>query len=159
MSVVLQVPYKSLFSTLFACICGGGAALAAAALWGVLVCCATEQRFGVEGICVGLLVGLAMRCVNHTRTAFTAMMAALLSGVGCVLGDLFVIYALEALRAGITLEEATSVFDFGYIFSCYTRAGVGPSQKTFIFYGIAMYLGYRLNKARPLPKPQPLPQG
>jgi hypothetical protein len=75
------------------------AMLLGAALWAVITI-VTEHRFGLVAIGVGALVGLTMFSARPTSTGIAAV-AALLTVIGCALGEFLAIPAYVAHEEGI----------------------------------------------------------
>ena len=125
----------------------------AAILWGVLACIvgaaiwcvisvATGYQIGYMAIGMGFLVGYAIRVKGKGVTPVFGVLGAILALLGCVLGDVFSLIGMIAKAEGISYMETISLIDFSELMSLW--AGELMSL-TAVFYGIALYEGYKLS--------------
>ena len=117
------------------------AALVGAAAWaGITV--ATGYQIGFMAIGVGILVGYAVRVAGKGVTSLFGVVGAALSLLGCALGNLLAVTAIAAANDGVSLLDALPQL---------TPQLVQELMVTFfspmdlLFYGIALYEGYRLS--------------
>ena len=129
-------------SNLFLALLGGLAAAAVGAgVWG-LISATTGYQIGWMAVGVGFLVGLAVRAFGKGIDRVYGLIGGSLALLGCLAGNLLTVCILVAK------EEAIPLFDL------LGRVNVGIAlelmQVTFslmdlLFYGLAVYEGYRLS--------------
>ena len=83
------------------------AALAGAAAWG-LVTAYTEYQIGYMAIGIGFLVGFAVRLAGKGVDPSFGVLSAVLSLLGCVLGNLWTMTYFLAAKQGIPFLKAVS---------------------------------------------------
>jgi antitoxin component YwqK of YwqJK toxin-antitoxin module len=130
---------------IFAVIGGSLAALAMAILW-ALVTVATETQYGIVAIVVGLVTGSAVRYFGRGETSKYGVLGAFLSMAGCVVGNILSLYGFIAKAQSLSIPQALLQIDFARV--------VGAFPETFsamdlVFYGIAVYEGYRFSFVLP----------
>jgi hypothetical protein len=131
---------QSLFVALFA---GIAAAIVGAIAWAA-VTITTEYQIGLMAIAVGFIVGFAVRMGNGIDKIF-GILGAVLSLFGCVLGNLFSIIGFVSKQEHLSLTETISRLDYSKIPAIF-RATF--SVMDMVFYGIAVYEGYRFSFRR-----------
>ena len=115
------------------------AALAGAAVWaGVTI--ATEYQIGWMAVGIGFLVGIAVRAGGKGIDQVFGIVGAVLSLVGCVLGNLFTVAWFVSQEFGVPINEVLSGLDL--------ETAIELMSATFqvmdlLFYGLAVYFGYR----------------
>ena len=115
------------------------AALAGAGVWaGVTI--ATEYQIGWMAVGIGFLVGIAVRAGGKGIDQVFGIVGAVLSLVGCVLGNLFTVAWFVSQEFGVPINEVLSSLDF--------ETAIEMMSATFqvmdlLFYGLAVYFGYR----------------
>ena len=119
---------------------GGAASLAGAAVWaGVTV--VTGFQIGFMAIGVGFLVAFAVRSLGKGVTNTFGIVGAFWSLIGCALGNLLAVTALVAREQGVPFGSAVSQLNWDLIQQLMV-AFFSPMD--LLFYGIALYYGYRL---------------
>lgn len=115
------------------------AAVAGAGIWaGVTV--VTEYQIGWMAIGIGVLVGFAVRMTGKGISQTFGIAAALLSFVGCILGNILTITYFVAVNQDMTFMDILTQLNYPIIVEMLTT--------TFeiidvLFYGLAIYFGYR----------------
>jgi hypothetical protein len=115
------------------------AAFAGAAAWaGVTI--ATDYQIGWLAVGIGFLVGNAVRAGGKGIDQAFGIAGAVLSLVGCVLGNLFTVAWFVSQQSGVPIAEVLSGMDL--------EAAIELMSATFqvmdlLFYGLAIYFGYR----------------
>lgn len=115
------------------------AAIAGAAAWGV-VTAYTGNQIGWMAIGVGFLVGFAVRVAGKGIDPSFGVVSAVLSMLGCVLGNLWTTTYFIAAKQGVPFLKAVSQLD--------PDIAVNIMVSTFnymdvVFYGLALYFGYK----------------
>ncbi|MGE3802062.1 MAG: hypothetical protein AB7H80_13655 [Candidatus Kapaibacterium sp.] len=108
---------------------GVGAALVGAGLWAAITI-STGYQIGFMAIGVGLLVGFAVRKGGQGIEQIFGIVGASLAFLGCLLGNVF-----TALNFGWPLNSEL----FSWMFSDFMD---------FLFYGLAIYEGYKFSFRR-----------
>ena len=115
------------------------AAVVGAAVWaGVTI--ATEYQIGWMAVGIGFLVGIAVRAGGKGIDQAFGVVGAVLSLVGCALGNLFTIAWFVSQEFGVPVGEVLSGLDL--------ETAIELMSATFqvmdlLFYGLAIYFGYR----------------
>ena len=115
------------------------AALVGAAVWaGVTI--ATEYQIGWMAVGIGFLVGIAVRAGGKGIDQVFGVVGAVMSLVGCVLGNLFTLAWFVSQEFGVPVSEVLSGLD--------AESAIELMSSTFqvmdlLFYGLAIYFGYR----------------
>jgi hypothetical protein len=123
-------------------IAGGVVAAAAgAAAWGI-VTALTNYQIGWMAVGVGCLVGIAVRLFGKGVDTSFGVAGAVLALVGCLAGNLLAVCIAVSRQQQIEFLDLLSRLDPGIV--------VGVMQATFnpidlLFYGIAVYEGYRFS--------------
>lgn len=125
----------------FAVIAGLAAALVSAALWAAITV-ATGYQIGYMAIGVGAVVGFVVRRVGKGFDKIFGIAGALLSLVGCMLGNYLSMVAFYATGEGENF--------FNVLFNIETAAipdimFAGFSPMDVLFYGFAIYFGYKFS--------------
>lgn len=116
------------------------AASIGAALWAAITFY-TYYQIGWMAVGVGLLSGILVRVMGQGSTPVYGVVGGLFALLGCVAGNLLALYAMIAHGAGeplmnivtsMSLSQAVQIFREGF------------SYIDILFYGIAMYEGYRI---------------
>jgi antitoxin component YwqK of YwqJK toxin-antitoxin module len=123
----------------YAIIGGISAALIGAALWAIITV-STGYQIGYMAIGVGFLVGFAVRFFGAGVDLQYRIIGAACALLGCMLGNLFSQVWFMAEAESLGYFETLGYLDFSLIQTIY--------QETFsfmdlLFYGIAVYEGYR----------------
>ncbi|MDJ0904417.1 MAG: hypothetical protein QNI96_00250 [Woeseiaceae bacterium] len=115
------------------------AALAGAAVWaGVTI--ATDFKIGWMAVGIGFLVGIAVRAGGKGIDQVFGVAGAVLSLVGCALGNLLTVAWFVSQEYGVPVGEVLSGLDL--------ESAIELMSATFeltdvLFYGLAVYFGYR----------------
>jgi hypothetical protein len=127
---------------LAAAVIGGAiASLVGAAAWaGVTV--ATGYQIGFMAIAIGFFVGFAVRLLGKRIDPTFGVIGAVLSLLGCALGNLLAVTAIAAAHEGVTFYEAVSMLDPHLAYEL-MKAFFSPMD--LVFYAIAVYEGYKLS--------------
>jgi hypothetical protein len=124
-----------------ALLAGLGGALAGAAVWAA-VTVATGYQIGIMAVGIGFLVGYAVRLVGKGVSQVFGWIGAGLSLLGCASGNLLALCAMVAREHGIALADVLAGLDASLIRELMIATF---SPMDLLFYGIAVYEGYRLS--------------
>jgi hypothetical protein len=125
---------------IFGVVAGSIACLLGAAVWaGVTV--ATGYQIGFMAIGVGFLVGFAIRVAGKGITSVFGVLGAILSLLGCALGNLLAVTSIVAQNDGASFLAAVAQLT-PELMQRLMVASFSPMD--LLFYGIALYEGYRL---------------
>ena len=129
----------------FAIMAGLGAAIVMAILWAVITV-VTNYQIGYMAIAVGLAVGVAVRFAGKGIDKIYAIIGAVGAVLGCVLGNFLSQVGFISQDPEVTL----SYFGVLKLFLSNMDVIVEVMQETFspidlLFYGIAIYEGYRFS--------------
>ena len=132
------------------------AAVAGASAWAAITA-ATEYQIGWMAIGVGFLVGFAMKTVGKGIDPIFGYAGAALSLIGCALGNYFTVAWFVSAQEGIGFLELLSSLGPAEIVELMSLT-FDPMD--LLFYGIAVYFGYRysfrvLVPAAPAAEPGP----
>lgn len=116
------------------------AAITGGIVWAV-VTVTTEFQIGFMAIGVGLLVGFAVR-LGHGRTQVFALTGAVLALLGCLLGNFLSMVGFFAKAQHVDVFTALSAVDLAKVPTVMTQAF---DVMDLVFYGIAVYEGYRFS--------------
>ncbi len=123
----------------YALIGGLIAVLISAVIWAVITV-ATEYQIGYMALAVGLLVGFTVRFFGAGIDKKFGYLGAVLSLLGCLLGNLLSQVGFIAQYQSLGYFETITYLDFSTILSIYKDSF---SPMDLLFYGIAVYEGYR----------------
>lgn len=136
----LEQRLRSEQNLLAGAVAGLAASLAGAAAWaGVTV--ATGYQIGFMAIGIGLLVGWAVRAAGKGLTSVFGVVGAALALLGCALGNLLAVTAIVAGNDGVALLDALPQLTPSLAAELMV-ASFSPMDV--VFYGIALWEGYRL---------------
>lgn len=123
----------------YALIGGTLAALISAVLWAEITI-AMERQIGFMAIGIGFIVGYAVRFFGAGVDAKFGYLGAVLSLLGCMVGNLFTQVGFIANQESLSYLEVVSYLDLAIT----TEIIVDTFQPMdLLFYGIAIYEGYR----------------
>jgi hypothetical protein len=125
-------------------IAGVVAAGVGAILWAVITV-TTEFQIGFMAIGVGFLVGIAVRRVGKGVDTIFGLTGAVLALVGCAAGNLLAICGLLAKHNNLPFFTVLSGLEFELVKNLMV-ASFSPMD--LLFYGIAVYEGYKLSFRR-----------
>lgn len=125
----------------FAILACVGAALAGAVVW-ALVTVTTKYQIGYMAVGVGFLVGFANRYFGKGIDKTFGFLGAAFAFLGCLLGNFLSIAYLAGGELGVSGLQIVKVLGVGNIFSIYFE-NISPID--FLFYGLAIYEGYRFS--------------
>jgi len=123
---------------------GLAAALAGAGAWG-LITGITHIQIGWMAVGVGFLVGFAVRRFGQGMDRVFGIMGAALSLFGCLLGNLLSVCIMIAAQEGLGLAQVLAQLNTGIALNL-MKATFHPLDV--LFYGLALYWGYRFSFRR-----------
>jgi hypothetical protein len=121
-------------------LAGLGAALLGAVLW-ALVTVVTGYQIGFMAVGIGFLVGIAVRRLGKGIDTVFGVLSASLSLLGCLFGNLLAVCGLVAKQESIPFMAVLTGLDLGLAVEL-MKATFSPFD--LLFYGIAVYEGYKL---------------
>ncbi len=124
-----------------AILVGSGVAIIGAILWAVITV-VTEYQIGFMALGIGAGVGLVIRHLGKGVDQTFGVAGAVLSVVGCVLGNFLSVVGFVANSEGIGVFEVLPMIDF-IAFPSIMVETFQPMD--LLFYGIAIYEGYNLS--------------
>jgi len=133
---------------------GIGAAVLGAVVWAV-VTVVTEMQLGLMAIAVGYLVGRAIRAVGHGVEPKFGYLGAACALMGCLAGDVLSDIGFYAKARHIGFGEALGNLDMALLTKL-VETFAQPMD--LLFYGIAIYEGYKFSFKYRLVKPVPAQQ-
>lgn len=135
---VPAMPAPALIGGLAACVAGS-------VLWAV-VTVVTKTQIGFMAVGMGLLVGFTVRYLGQGGKIAFGIMGALLSLVGCLLGNLLSQVGFYSIENGDSLVDIWTNLDFTII-----PAIISESFQPIdgLFYVIALYVGFRFSINKP----------
>ena len=122
-------------------VAGAAAAAIGAAAWAGLTV-VTGYQIGFMAVGVGFAVGLAVRVAGKGVTSVFGVVGAALSLLGCAVGNLLAVTAIVAQNESVPFVDAVLQLDVPLIQELMT---VTFHPMDLLFYGIAVYEGYRLS--------------
>ncbi len=132
---------------------GIGAALVGAVLWAV-VTVVTKSELGLMAISVGFLVGRAIRATGHGIDPKFGYLGAVCALAGCLLGNVLSDIGFYADIRHIGFGEALADLDMALLTKLVTTFS---QPMDILFYGIAIYEGYKFSfqyrRAKPAATP------
>jgi len=132
-----------------AILAGIGAAVLGAALWAI-VTVTTKSELGLMAIVVGFVVGRAIRAVGHGVDQKFGYLGAACALAGCIAGNVLSDIGFYANIRGIGFGQALADMDLALL----TKLVTAFSQPMdLLFYGIAIYEGYKFSFKYRLRKP------
>lgn len=137
----LRVPVEPKANIAVATIAGAAAALVGAAIWAA-VTVATKMEIGWMAVGLGFLVGCAIGYFNPQRSQALAWLGAVLSLVGCLLGNWFSIVGFVSTEKGVSFFQLLGAIGVTQIPGIMADAF---SPMDLLFYGIAIYEGYKFS--------------
>lgn len=115
------------------------AAVVGAAVWaGITI--ATEYQIGWMAVGVGFLVGIAVRAGGKGIDQVYGIVGAIMSLVGCALGNVITIAWFVGKEFGIPVTDVLAELDFTMI---YEMMAATFQAIDLLFYALALYFGYR----------------
>ena len=126
-------------------ILGGiGGAAVGAIVWG-FVSALTGYQIGFMAIGVGFLTGISVRKLGRGVDKVFGLVGALLSLAGCLAGNLLMVCIVISRNESVPLLDLMSRLDPQI---CTELMGATFSAIDLLFYGIAIYQGYRFSFRR-----------
>ncbi|HCK66033.1 MAG TPA: hypothetical protein DHW49_07185 [Anaerolineae bacterium] len=149
-SAIEQIDYDSNY--ILGLIAGGAAMLVGAVIWGAITYF-TQYQIGYMSIGLGFLVGIAFRFFGKGHSLMFGLSSAVLSLIGCVLGN-FLFYV-----GAIAREESTSFIEVLFFlitnpFSVIELFTIAFDFRDLLFYALAAYVGFRVALDNSPSKPQ-----
>lgn len=123
---------------------GLAASLTGAAIWAV-VTIYTNFQIGWMAVGVGFLVGYAIRLAGKGIDKVFGIVGAILALLGCLTGNFFTLVGIITRDESISFFETLSRIDYSMVPSAMLQTG---SPIDLLFYGIAVYEGYRFSFRR-----------
>ncbi|MHC4071529.1 MAG: hypothetical protein ACYTGS_05790 [Planctomycetota bacterium] len=120
-------------------LAGAAAALVGAGIW-ASISALTENQIGWMAIVVGFLVGYAVRLAGKGIDRIFGVVGAILSLMGCAVGNLLRASYFIAKAEGIPFLDLLAEMDFSRAVEI-MAATFDPMD--ILFYAIAVYFGYR----------------
>ena len=120
-------------------LAGAAVALVGAGIW-ALISALTEKQIGWMAIVVGFLVGYAVRLAGRGIDRIFGVVGAILSLMGCVVGNLLRASYFIAKAEGIPFLDLLAELDFSRAVEI-MAATFDPLD--IVFYAMAVYFGYR----------------
>lgn len=120
------------------------ASLIGAALWAVITI-AAEYQIGFMAVGVGLLVGFCVRSAGKGIDKSYGIIGAVLSIFGCLLGNYLTVIGMIGKYTGLGFTTTFTTIDMGSIPSLMSET-FQPID--ILFYGIAVYEGYKFSFRR-----------
>lgn len=120
-------------------VVGAAAALVGAVIW-AFITALTEYQIGWMAIGIGFLVATAVRVAGKGIDKIFGIVGALLSLIGCVVGNLLTAIYVIAKAQGVSELDVMAALDFQFIVEIMV-AMFDPMD--ILFYVLAMYVGYR----------------
>jgi hypothetical protein len=117
------------------------ASVVGAALWAVITL-ATKFQIGWMAVGVGFLVGYAIRFFGKGIDKVFGIVGAVFALLGCILGNILTIVGFVANEEGLGFFETLIRLDYSQLPSLMLQTG---SPIDLLFYGIAIYEGYRFS--------------
>jgi hypothetical protein len=122
-------------------VAGLVAALIGASIW-ALITVFTGYQIGFMAIGVGLLVGFFVRSAGKGIDSAFGMAGAGLALFGCLLGNLLAVCGLVAVQESLAFTEVLARLTPGIAMEL---MAVTFSPLDLLFYGLALYYGYKLS--------------
>ncbi|HPD00076.1 MAG TPA: hypothetical protein PLA01_01850 [Acetivibrio sp.] len=123
-------------------ILGGlGAALIGAIIWAAITIF-TGYQYSIAAVGMGLLVGGAVRLLGKGWEMQYRITGAVLSMLGCLLGNIFSIYAVIAGRLNISFFQVLATTS---ILQTIRYLQLTFSFYDILFYGVALVIGYKIS--------------
>lgn len=116
-------------------------AIAGAALWAI-VTVITKYEIGYVAIGVGFLTGFSVRKLGRGFEKPFGYIGAIWSLIGCFVGNIFAILIMSANQYNISLIQVIHILNFNLLVSIVKDTF---SLMDLVFYGIAVYEGYRFS--------------
>jgi hypothetical protein len=136
---ITELDYDS--NLILGLIAGGAAMLVSALLWGIITY-VTQYQISWMAIGVGLFVGFAIKKLGKGKTLIYGISGALLSLLGCMLGNFFFYNGILAREWGVPFFSVLLAIslDPAAIIELFT---VAFDIMDLLFYGVAAYIGFR----------------
>lgn len=109
------------------------------AIW-TLVTVVTEYQIGLIAIGIGFLVGMGVRYLGKGFDTSFGIVGGILSGLGCVIGNLLTVLIILSREFDIPFGELLTNLDLNLIVEFMTATF---SPMDLLFYALAIYYGYQ----------------
>lgn len=139
-SAIEQIDYDSNY--MLGLIAGGVAMLVGATIWGVITYF-TQYQIGYMSIGLGFLVGIAFRFFGKGHSLIFGLSSAVLSLIGCVLGN-FLFYVGVIAQSESTAFLEVLFFLITNPFSVIELFTLAFDVRDLLFYALAAYVGFRV---------------
>jgi hypothetical protein len=111
-----------------------------AAVW-ALVALITDVQVGYLAIAVGFFTGFGVRLLGKGTTPIYGLVGAVLSLAGVLIGNLAFAVLILSRETGASIGEVLAAMNMEFIGLIFKEAFAGPMD--LLFYGLALYFGYR----------------
>lgn len=138
-------------SLLMGAIAGFLTAIICGVLWAV-VTNVTHYKIGLVAVGIGLLVGFAVRYAGRGHSLVYGVVGAVLALMGCLLGNFLAVLLILSADQSIPLMELIKYF-LSYPADILSLMQVAFEPIDLLFYGIALYEGFRFSMITPKRKP------
>jgi hypothetical protein len=139
---VEQIRHEENFG--MALVAGSAAAMIGALLWGIITA-VTNYRIGFMAMGIGVLVGFAVQKFGKGIDTKFGVAGAVLSLLGCMVGNILAVLLIVAQLEGVSF--LTIFFNLGPgMMVTILQADFSPID--LLFYGLAIYEGYRFSFRR-----------
>lgn len=126
-------------------------AAAIVAVWAV-ACALIERRLAVMGVGLGFVVAYAIREISRRRSVVTAVIASLLTAVGCVAGGIVADQAILSAQSKVGFWTLLGTVDDDIVESVKFSTNV----ITWLVYAFAVYTAFTTVLSRRKPEPEPV---
>ncbi len=133
-------PEGSEGSLVIAVIAGAVAAAVGALAWAAITA-ATEYQIGFMAVGVGFLVGIAVRKFGRGQTTPFRLVAAVIAGLGCAVGNLFTAVYFFANEIEVPILRVVEMMDLELV-SMLMGGAFSPID--LLFYGLAIFEAWKL---------------
>lgn len=129
-------------------------AAVSAAAWAWLTV-STERQYALVAILVGLLVGFGVRIAGRGTTPIYGILAGLFALLACIAGNILAQAGFVAKEFDMPVMEVLQILTFDDIKVLLVETF---SIMDILFYGLAVYEGYKLGFVRPQVETATIPQ-
>ena len=131
-------------SLLSGSLAGLAAAIVGAGLWGVITA-VTKYQIGWMAVGVGFLVGMAVRTFGKGIDKAFGITGAAISVLGCMAGNLLAVCIMISQQEQLPFSQILSSLN-PEVVTRLMKATLNPMD--LLFYGLAVYAGYRFSFRR-----------
>jgi len=121
---------------------GGAVAACAGAIFWAIITVATNHQIGYMAIALGFLVGYTVRFAGKGMDISFGILGGILAFAGCLMGNLFTLVGFIANDEGLGYMQVLLGIDYSLV----PQAMIATfSPIDLLFYGLAIYEGYRFS--------------